>query len=340
MNATPTPSEDSLRAIVSRDMPDSCWRSAGGAHHFAPLVSLQQFLARELPQRSLAAFEFHFPCLWSIDWQLQRVLDSKVGAFNAQLTQLATLKMGALLVFDNPCLTEADLADPMGLALCECLMQTPNLASRAVCVAHDGLRDALRKRYPDLPIECHPNRLIVETQPRTKELYEQLLQGYDRVGLHPDDTFKLELLDSIEGRERLVVTCNETCMRGCPLRKKHVESLAQLRRDPWNLALQQREQKLPAQAGCTQLRAKLGGKSASLSQEMRRHLYDIGLRHFRLGDERLENPLTLLTDIMAYLFPWEEAHMARFLTAQSAFFSSLGLPTRGDLHSGMGIFSK
>ncbi len=304
-----TPESDSeevlekLRYIVRDDMPDARWTVGGALRFDESLKAVARFLGKFLGVRRVNRVAAAPPCLWSLDWFVQRrpvAQDDYVQA----LEHYANSAIGLTLVFDNPFIQQQELADVYGLHLVRELLRCDRVRLNAVSVASDELAARLREEFPKLPLHCHVNRLVAEKGKRTPALYHKLASQYARVCLHPADAVKASLYTALDEPARFDVVINDPCLRTCPVRREHMQLLAAMRREPYNAAHMQRRAELLERVGCHRVDAATLRQRAvnTLTRAEAHALYAAGFRSFIVQSSQFRNEITWLWDIFQSMF--------------------------------------
>lgn len=243
-------------------------------------------------------------------------------------------------MFDNPNLSEVDLADPYCLGLVRELYNRDRIRKNAVCVANDALAARLRAELPKLKLHCHVNRLVMEKGKRSAALYNKLATQYDRVCLHPADAVKPSIVNALENKAKFDIVINDPCLRTCPVRKEHTALLAEMRRAPYDTELMRRRSDLIARVACQKVNsAELQQKaSCNLTREEAGDLYAAGFRSFIIQAQQFRNEMTLLWDIFHCMLDYSPE-----LCNKAALIASSGMAEFGkassDLPSGLRQFS-
>ena len=295
---TPEQAIANLQFLTRDYMPQATWTVGGALRFDKSLQILNKFLTEMVALRRFHHVAGAPPCAWSLDWFVQRRPIAYDTYCNA-LETYARQDTGVILVFDNPNLTEQELADPYGLSLVHELHNRDRIRKNAVCVASDALAARLRAEIPSLRIHCHPNRLVMEKGKRTPALYNRLATQYDRVCLHPADAVKPGIVNAIENPARFDVIMNDSCLRTCPVRREHTALLADMRRAPYDTELMRRRSDLIARVGCQKTTpGELCQKaSCNLTRDEATALYAAGFRSFIIQAQQFRNEMTLLWDI-------------------------------------------
>jgi len=294
-----------LGFMLQDHLPEARW-TLGGAFRFDKALGIiSGFFAQSFPLRRVNRVAGAPPCVWSLDWFVQR-RPVNMAEYANTLEAYARADIGVTLVFDNPFITEDMLQDPYALQLVSELYRCDRVRKNAVCVASDLLAAQLREACPKLPIHCHLNRLVAERGKRTASLYNTLAQQYARVCLHPLDAAKPALYTAIAAPERFDIVINDPCLRNCPIRRDHMRLLADMRKAPYDMTLAARRAQLIDRNGChavdaSQLRQK---NSCNLTRDESAALYAAGFRSFIIQGNQFRNEMTLLWDIFACMLDY------------------------------------
>ncbi len=305
--STPTITEQealqNLHFLIEHDMPDARWTIGGAMRYDRSLQNLASFFTRSLGVRRIHTVGAVVPCLWSLDWFVQR-RPVALDAFISALEAYAHAGIGVTLVFDNPFVREEDLNEAYALRLVHELYQRDRVRLNAVCVASDRLAAHLREVAPRLPLHCHMNRLVVEQGRRTAALYNKLATQYNRVCLHPADAAKPALIAALAAPSQFDVVMNDPCLRSCPARREHLRLLADMRQAPYALDNMRRRSELLERVGCHKVdSAALHQKATcNLTREEAHALYAAGIRSFIVQSQQFRNEMTLLWDIFQCMF--------------------------------------
>ncbi len=293
-------------AYLSKDyMPDAVWTIEGIFRHDYSVYQLVHYLTHAIPLGRFSRLTGAVPCLWSLDWfEQRRPID--LPHFAGLLNNHLKLNLGLTLIFDNPFIKEEDLDNHYALSLVTELCRNNPHKKNAVSVANDMLAEHLRSQYPDLELHCHVNKIGAEpeTVTRSADYYNKLLTRYQRVCLHPDDAFNPNIYTAISDMARVDIIVNDTCLRGCPLRKKHLELLDDKRRHPYVADHRQRRLELQSSAGCLNAFSHAPHEKTgnTLTKKECRALYDAGYRSFIIQSHRFRNEMTLMWDIFQCMF--------------------------------------
>ena len=97
-----------------------------------------------------------------------------------------------------------------------------------VIITDERLHTYIKKTYPKLKTKSSIVK-VTKDQPnkRTVDYYNQLLDLYDYVVLHPDDNNELDVISQLNDLSRVEVLIDERCTRNCPVRDLHYDLNAQ-----------------------------------------------------------------------------------------------------------------
>ena len=292
-----------LSYLTREDMPEARWTVGGALRYDRSLQAIARFLSSFLGVRTVSTVQAEVPCLWSLDWFVQR-RPMPQDDYVAALEHYAHAGIGVTLVFDNPYLREEDLNDSYGLHLVRELHKHDRVRLNAVSVASDALAARLRAEWPKLPLHAHVNRVVVEKGKRTPAFYNKLAGQYARVCLHPADAVKPAVFSGIAEPARFDVVMNDPCLRTCPVRREHLQLLAAMRREPYKVDTMVRRSELLERAGCHKVDAAALRQKATnnLSRAEAHALYAAGFRSFVIQSQQFRNEATRLWDVFQCMF--------------------------------------
>ncbi|MGN0860955.1 MAG: hypothetical protein ACI4P3_03575 [Candidatus Spyradosoma sp.] len=305
------PQANKLAVLADSDFPEAQWNLGGVFLYDESRTQLCDF-AQENFGRARAVAETHGapPCAWTLEWYRSRPLIPP-GDIAARLKALAGKPAAFVLSLDNPHVPEDTLNDAVGNTLLNYAAQMPRAA---VSVASEPLAEHVRKNFPSLALRAGMNKVIAENGRGDLEYYRSAAKRYSVVAVHPDDAadpaFMKTLAEEI-GAEKFEITVNDSCLRRCPVRERHLAALAKIRRSPWDAApLRERHQAL-AEAKCEEVSVADGAdapRAALLSREELRGLYALGFRRFRIQAETLRSEIAFFWSALGWLISAKPEH--------------------------------
>lgn len=315
-------------AYLTKDyLPEATWTVDGIFRFEKGIQTISQFLTNLIGIRGFSRMSGSIATLWSLDWFVQErpITHDK---YIRILKDCAANDKGITLVFDNPFVTSEELNDNYSLSLIHHLCTHNENKRNAVCVANDKVAEKIHSHFPQIPIFCHPNRLVAEEGKRTAALYNKLASQYLRVTLHPADATRTNIIDGIEKPENFDIVINDPCLRICSLRREHMRLLAEMRRHPYDMDLMRQRANLIARAGCQsidpgQLHQKA---SCNLTRQETCTLYDKGFRHFIIQSHQFRNEITLLWDIFQCMFDYSPEISNKAALIASSAMAEFGKP--------------
>ncbi len=204
------------------------------------------------------------------------------------------------LTFTNLLLTQAQVKDPLGNALCTFASNHNPTGRNAVILASDALREHIRREFPKLRLVSSILKITGERGKGKLEAYERLADQYDEVMVHPDDVLNYDLLEKLDEKERYILLVNEYCIRNCPLRGLHYDSLSRTALDFLSYDSSDFEAKQTSN-GCRSLYTLLTDPKRSVlalnTPEIAR-LREMGFRHFKLQGRGHANASAILFDLL------------------------------------------
>ena len=331
---------EKIRFLSADNLPEAQWTLGNGLKSFTKYIPMLEYLKRYLPIVQLKHIAGAPPCLWNLDWHSQQ-RPTSYQLYAQALEVYAQRNVGFTLVLDNPFITEEELLDPYGHSLVDELYKRDRVRLNAVTVAHDGLLALIKQKYPKLPVYCHYNRLVAEHGRRTPALYNKLAQQYDRVCLHPADAPKASITTELEDKTRFSIIVNDPCLRADPVRREHMQLLADIRRAPYNHELLRLKDQLLERSGVRTISqgALQQKRSCNLTQAEKDSLYAQGFRHFIIEAAPFRNEHTVLAEIPHQFFTHTPEYSHLVATASNAFLSSFGNETQAIISSGLFPFT-
>lgn len=334
--------EEALRRLsfLTQDyLPEAKW-TLGGAFRFdTSLQTIIPFLSTQVGVRTVNNVAGAPPCLWSLDYFVQR-RPLNFTAYCTALETYAQMHIGVILIFDNPYIDDAAIEDGYGAMLVRELYNRDRVRKNAVCVASDKLAAKLREICPHLPIHCHYNRLVAEMGRRTPAFYNQLAEQYTRVCLHPADAAKPAVYGALNNPQQFDIVMNDPSLRTSAVRRDLLRLLAEMRREPYNAALMGLRASLIDRDGEQKLAEATAGPKAScnLTKNEARALYAAGFRSFVFQSQQFRNEMTLLWDVLRGMFDHAPEICNKSALIASSAMAEFGKP-KEEMPSGLRRFS-
>lgn len=340
--ADTTTQEEALQKLITilgGYLPEAHW-TVGGAFRFDnALLTIARFYPSSLGVRRIHTVAGVPPCLWNLDYFVQR-RPVALNTFCNALETYAQIGIGVTLVFDNPYVTQEQLADPYGALLVRTLYERDRLRKNSVCVANDALAARIREICPQMKVRCHYNRLIAETKRRDTALYNRLAEQYVQVALHPADAAKPSIWKALEHPERFGIVLNDPTPRNHPVRRELLQLLAAMRVSPYDTELMRRRAELLSRVGESRHLAETLQRrdTCNLSRAEAQALYEAGFRNFIIQQQHFRNEMTLLWDIFQCMFSYSPELINKHALIASSAMAEFGR-AKETLPSGLKQFS-
>lgn len=327
---TPAPRTKPLAVLADSDFPEARW-NLGGFFLYDNAHKVLFDFARNNFARSPAIAEVHGapPCAWTLEWFQFRPLISP-GEITSRLKAVAATNSAFSLALDNPHVAPETLNDPIGNALLGCVSRMPRAS---VSVASETLAAHVRKNFPALKIRAGTNKVVAENGRGNAEYYLDAAARFSVVALHPDDAFDLPLLEKLAGAatpEKFEITVNDSCLRGCPVRERHLAALAKIRREPWNAEPLRERHALLNEAKCEEVSAFAGTdapRAAMFSREELKAVYALGFRRFRIQAETLRSEAAFFWSALSWIFSAKPEHRHYFGLIASSLVTKIMEPS-------------
>lgn len=339
---SPAAQENKLAVLADTDFPEARWNIGGVFLYDQARSVLCDFIRENFGKPNLIA-ETHGapPCAWTLDWFQSRALIPP-GDIAATLKKLAAKPTRFVLRLDNPYISEEMLGDAIGNTLLNYATQMPG---NHVSVASERLANHIRQKFPALALRADVNKVIAENGGGNADYYIEAAKRFSVVAVHPDDISDLALLKKLAesvGAEKFEITVNDSCLRKCPCRARHLEALSKIRKNPWDAqALRERHQLL-AEAKCEDVSvssAPDAPHAALLSREELAAVYALGFRRFRIQAETLRSEISFFWSALKWLFSAKPEHWHYFGLIASSLITKVKEPVPV-LPSGLAPFVK
>jgi collagenase-like PrtC family protease len=196
--------------------------------HVAGLFEIEFFLL-EIARDLAARFAFVMPidtvygslaCKWNggriINPQVNKDWVSKLAAWK----ELEDVRVA--YAFNSATVDSSLHGDPLCNKMLDILAESYGERG-SVILASDSLSDYIRNKYPELRQRVSIIKSATERPSRrTIGYYRELCKRFDMVVLHPDDTFREEILcEAARNPEKYEIIINEKCVKDCTNRKEH-----------------------------------------------------------------------------------------------------------------------
>ncbi len=263
-------------------------------------------------------------------WNSGRVVPSlscSTQEIEAAIIAYAQRNIALYLTFSNTRLEAQHIDNAFSNNICEAVTKLNPTKKNAAILSSDLLNEHIKKNYPELK---RINSILKITAERGKgklDLYQRYLEEFDEVMVHPDDVINLDFLDQIPmaDRSRCILLVNEYCIRNCPIRHIHYDSLSRLSidpcaNDPYNFP------KLQEGNGCLNLHHALThtqhGVLAQSTPELEQ-LYAMGYTHFKLQGRGLGNAIPQLFNLLQFTLKADTATESNMQAIAQMFWESL-----------------
>ena len=323
------PQEKKLAVLADTDFPEARWNVGGVFLYEQARTILCDFIQENFDRTNFIA-ETHGapPCIWTLEWFQSRPL-TPPGDIAATLKKIAAKSAHFVLQFDNPYISEEMLSDAIGNTLLSYAAQMPRAS---VSVASNRLADYIRRKFPTLSVRAGANKAIVENARGNADYYIEAAKRFSVVALHPDDISNLELLKKLaesSDPEKFEITVNDSCLRNCPVRERHLAALAKIRQNPWDAAPLRERHQILAEAKCEDVSVQSGPDApcaALLSREELAAIYALGFRRVRLQAETLRSEISFFWSTLRWLFSAKPEHWHYFGLIASSLITKVKEP--------------
>ncbi len=278
--------------------PKAFWDISGAFANDRELLLLHDFFYRVYNTKLFSLVHGSPLFTWNsgrVLLKLQRTPQEIELCFEAYAKRLIAID----LTFSNLYLTEQHLDSEMGNDLLRMASRLNPTGLNAVISSSDALFDYVKLHYPDIRNVSSILKVTNERGKGDPGYYRDLAGRFDKVMIHPDDAWNFKLLEKLEQPGQYEIIVNENCIRQCPIRHKHYESLSLTGLD--YLGHTDRFEELRMKNGCTNLAAMLSDGDICTSQlasgELKT-LYDMGFRNFKVQGRGMANSGSQVLDLL------------------------------------------
>ncbi len=285
--------------ILNPNWPEAEWDVSGAFSNDRELLIVHDFFRKVFGVSIFGTVHGSPLCVWNsgrvipkLMCSAEQIRDAAKGYFRRRIA--------VDLTFSNHLLTEEDCDDVLGNAMLK-FFETNNSTKRnAVIVSSDILYNHVKKNFPKLKLVSSIVKIAVENGTGKLDAYKKLAERFDKVMIHPDDTYNFDLLEKLEDKERYEIIVNEYCVRGCKLRPIHYATLSKLSKNFFGTDTTKFDERM-SKNGCSDLVHLLTHPEngvAALSCEEIRRAYDMGFRKFKIQGRGMRNAAGSIFDVL------------------------------------------
>lgn len=249
----------------------------------------------------------NIPCRWNSGRIVKSVSDDYQKWC---LMEYAKRDIPVLLTFSNYFISENELDDKPSNSILKLISEVPG---NGVIIASPVLKKYITEKYPGLFMSSSILKAVNEKGQGSAAYYNALSEQFDRVVLHPDDGFDLELFKNLEHKEKIEILLNENCVRKCMFRKEHCDIVSEYyqQRRPMECFEKLnsfKKQKCKSVQDITSLVQFVQGKkqTCNMSYEELEKAYEAGCRCFKLQGRSLSTA-SIMYDLTRYVICEEKS---------------------------------
>lgn len=314
---------DSYQNLINPCWPDAFWDVSGAFSHDRELLFMHDFFLQNLGIKLFSLVHgsplFHWNSGRVIP-KLLRTAEEIMMAFKAYDQR----GIGIDLTFSNLYLTGEHLASTFGNNMLKLALKHNSSGRNAVIMSSDALYDHVRRNYPALKTVSSIIKVTNERGGGKLDYYRRLAERYDKVMVHPNDSDNFKLLEQLDAKDKYEILLNENCVRQCPIRHKHYESLS---RTALNfLGYEDNFEERRLKNGCASLNVLLSPTktcTTQLTPAEIKTLYDMGFRKFKLQGRGLLSSGSQLFDMLRLMLRPEAPGDYLMTDLKARFFEAL-----------------
>jgi hypothetical protein len=303
--AVPAPVPDArYQKLLNPLWPEARWDVSGAFAYDLLLMKFHDFFQRGHGVRLLTAVHGSPLCLWNggrQKWNFRMERD----AIEQTIRNYDFRAIPLELTFSSTIIHPQHLQDFRGNFILDLLSACNRSRANGVIVCEETLAEHVRKHHPTLRLIASVVKVSKEDGKGKLDYYRRLAERYDKVMIHPDDNFNLELLAKLENKEKYEVLINESCIRDCPVRKRHYQILSELGNNLLDSTLNAQETQLRQNNGCENLNDLLFDsrrRTLILSTEEIKRIYELGFRDLKIQGRGMESESGLAIELFRLMF--------------------------------------
>ncbi len=304
----PAQVDNPYEILLNPNWPGARWDVSGAFIYDAMLWKLHDYFANAFHLHLLDSVHGAPACHWNGGRVLNNVKSSEESS--RILAAYAQRRIPVHLTFSNYNIDARRLGDAFGNELLALLNKHNPTGRNGVILSEELMADHVRTRYPRLQRIASIVKVTQENGRGDPGYYRRLAAVYDRVMIHPDDNFNLELLAQLEERDKYEILVNEACVRNCQRRRLHYQRLSDRGSDMLDFELGKKVAEVVRQNDCHNLDDLLFSTSRRtlvLSTSELRRIHALGFRNFKIQGRGMGSNMVMLLELSRRLFSHEPA---------------------------------
>lgn len=219
------------------------------------------------------------------------------------MTSFNSKNIAVYPTFSKHNITEKDLDDQACNQILNLLNQNKN---NGVIISSSLLYDYIKRNFPKLKITASIVKISTENGKGNIDYYEKLSKYFDKIVIHPDDNFNVDLLKNLQNKDKFEIIVNENCLINCPRRSEHYTLLGNNSANLGN-AFSAKNCQLFEEFKCRSIpmtkqifQNKNKTRNCNLTFDELKGIYDMGFRQFKLQG-RNDSPHSFIYDLSRYI---------------------------------------
>jgi hypothetical protein len=306
----PHPARDPRYAILRNpDWPQAKWDVSGAFIYQKFLTDFEDYFWVTAGLRMVSFVHGAPLCFWN-GGRVKGCFQFPKPKIEFMLQEYDKREIPVELTFTNSMLREEHLEDPVGNGMLEMLNQYNRTGENGVILCSELLYDHVKKNFPKLKRIASVVKVSHEQGAGNLDYYRRLEERFDKIMIHPDDNFNLELLQKLEDKSRYEILVNEPCIRDCPVRKRHYQILSQLALNFLDARLSAQEAELRDKNRCNEINDLLFDpkrRTLVLSDAEIKQLYDLGFRNFKIQGRGMNSEQAMLLELFRLMLNHDPA---------------------------------
>jgi hypothetical protein len=304
----------SFHSLLNPNWPEARWDISGAFVYDEELILFYKLLRDSYGIIPFSRVHGAPLCLWSsgrLKWQFQQ----ERGDTERTILSYAAQGLALDVTFSSSTLQEKHIADRRGNYILELMTQANPTGSNGVILCSELLAGHVRQHYPTLKRIASVVKAAEEDGRGRRDYYLGTAERYDKVMIHPDDNFNLDLLAGLDDKDKYEILVNEPCFLGCQMRKTHYRLISELSQNVLDSSLEKQLSELFERNRCLDMDRLLlspDQRTLILANEEIKQLYDLGFRNFKIQGRGLGSVSAMFIEIFRLVFNQEprQNHLA------------------------------
>lgn len=297
---------NNYQTLINPNWSKALWDVSGAFSHDRELLLMHDFFKENFGVKLFSLVHGSPLFIWNSGRVLPKLLRSAeeiIMCFKAYDARRIAID----LTFSNLYLTEEHMKSEYGNNMIKLALKYNSSGNNAVIMSSEALYNHIKANYPGIKTVSSILKVTNERGGGKLEYYRKLADRFDKVMVHPNDADNFVLMEKLEDKDKYEILVNENCVRQCPIRHKHYDSLSKTALN--FLGYDDHFEELRLKNGCAKLDVLLSSSSictTQLAPPEIKTLYNMGYRKFKIQGRGLMNSGSQIFDMLRLMLRADE----------------------------------